>query len=175
MDDYKVKQLQMMLTHETSGTEEHYGARLSHWYGDTNTLTIDAGGIRALIQYYSEHDTDLEGRTITHNGHTFELVDAVPLGYSIWNIGENMVDGYLPFCRLKQVQPFPGGRAIETDTLKAIKCEGAQIILAAVGYGPETPEEMERYIQKYSGNKNRAFEVERMKKALPFMRKLKWR
>lgn len=32
--------------------------------------------------------------------HSFELVDRVPLGYSIWNIGENMADGYLPLCRL---------------------------------------------------------------------------
>ena len=76
--------------------------------------------------------------------HTFELVDRVPLGYSIWNIGENMADGYLPLCRLAAVQPFPGGRSIEVDTLKAIKCEGAQEILAAAGWGPETLDEMER-------------------------------
>lgn len=50
-----------MLEHETSKSEEHYGARLSHWWGDTNTLTIDAGGLKALIEYYSKHDTDLEG------------------------------------------------------------------------------------------------------------------
>lgn len=50
-----------MLAHETSKSEEHYGARLSHWYGDTNTLTIDAGGLKALIRYYETHNTDLEG------------------------------------------------------------------------------------------------------------------
>lgn len=61
MDEYKVKQLKQMLEHETSKSEEHYGARLSHWCGDTNTLTIDAGGLKALIEYYSKHDTDLEG------------------------------------------------------------------------------------------------------------------
>lgn len=59
-DDYKVKQLQQMLAHETSNSEEHYGARLSHWYGDAQVLTIDAGGLRALIDYYSKHDTNLE-------------------------------------------------------------------------------------------------------------------
>lgn len=61
MDEYKVKQLKKMLEHETSESEEHYGARLSHWYGDTNALTIDAGGLKALIRHYSKHDTDLEG------------------------------------------------------------------------------------------------------------------
>ena len=60
MDKYKVKQLRQMLAHETSENEEHYGARLSHWYGDTNTLTIDTGGLKALIRYYETHNTDLE-------------------------------------------------------------------------------------------------------------------
>ena len=60
MDDYKVKQLQKMLAHETSASETHYGANLSHWYGDANALTIDAGGLSALIRHYQEHDTDLD-------------------------------------------------------------------------------------------------------------------
>lgn len=60
MDEYKVKQLRQMLAHETGGGE-HYGARLSHWYGDARTLTIDAGGLKALIAYYETHNTDLEG------------------------------------------------------------------------------------------------------------------
>lgn len=107
-------------------------------------------------------------------GHTFELVDFVPLGYLIWNIGENMADGYLPLCRLAAIQPFPGGRNIEVDTLKAIKCEGAQVILAAAGFGPETPDDMERYIERNKNKPHRQYEVEKMKAALPYMRKLKW-
>lgn len=121
-----------------------------------------------------------DGRKITvtgplgHKSDTFEIVDYIPHGYSIWNIGENMADGYLPLCRLCAVQPFPGGRSIETNTLKAIKCEGAQVILSAVGFGPEKPEEMERYIKKNEGRPNRQYQVELMKKALPYIRKLKW-
>lgn len=61
MDKYKVEQLKLMLAHEESRKEEHYGARLSHWYGDAKVLTIDAGGLRALIKYYSDNDTDLDG------------------------------------------------------------------------------------------------------------------
>ncbi len=60
MDAYKVKELRKMLEHETSKADEHYGAHLSHWYGDANALTIDAGGLRALIWYYSTHDTNLD-------------------------------------------------------------------------------------------------------------------
>lgn len=58
-DQYKVEQLLKMLSHETS-PEEHYGARLHHDGGDTKVLTIDAGGLRALITHYAAHRTDLE-------------------------------------------------------------------------------------------------------------------
>ena len=79
-------------------------------------------------------------KTIECNGDIFELVGFVPRGYQIWNIGENMLDGYLPLCRLKARQPFDGAREIETDTLKAIKIDGAQTILKAVGGGQNTIE-----------------------------------
>ena len=116
----------------------------------------------------------MEKQTITHHGHTFELVDRVPRGYFVWNIGKNMIDGYLPLCRLAFFQPFPGGRNIEVETLKAIKCEGAQTILAAIGWGPETPEEMERYIEQHERKGTNAMEVELMKMALPLMRQIWW-
>ena len=33
--------------------------------------------------------------------YTFRLVDHIPLGYIIWNIGKHhMPEGYLPLCRL---------------------------------------------------------------------------
>lgn len=54
---YKTKQLKQMLEHETSKSEEHYGANLKHWYGDTNPLTIDAGGLQALIDHYQKLDS----------------------------------------------------------------------------------------------------------------------
>ena len=73
----------------------------------------------------------MERKTITNGNDIFELVNEFPLGYHIWKI--NMCDGYLPLCRLRFFQPFPGAQYIELDTLKAIKCEGAQIILAAIG------------------------------------------
>ena len=67
---------------------------------------------------------------------TYEVVTEPPLGYIIWNIGDNAPEGYLPFCRLSARQPFPGGRTIETDTLRALKCDGWDIILDAIGFGP---------------------------------------
>ena len=57
-DSYKVDELLKMLRHETNENETHYGAHLTHWIGDAKPLTIDAGGISALIIYYSNHDTE---------------------------------------------------------------------------------------------------------------------
>lgn len=118
-----------------------------------------------------------EAKTITNGKLSFEIVDHVPLGYQIWNIGKNMVPGYLPLCRLKYLQPYEGARQIEVDTLKAIQTEGAQIILAAVGGGENTIKAMEQYIQQHQKAENGSweqFQVERMQKALPYMKQLRW-
>lgn len=109
--------------------------------------------------------------TIHDEKHTFEIVEEVPFGYQIWNIGKNMIEGYLPFCRLSSRQPFAGGRSIEADTLKAMKVDGAQTILDAVGYGPSTVKEMEDHIEKYA--QRRPYECNKMKAALPYMKRVK--
>ena len=123
--------------------------------------------------------------TITHTvlnvTNTFEIVDFVPLGYQIWNIGKNAPDGYLPLCRLKSNQPFnqsfDSGMEIETETLKAIRIDGAEIILAAIGDGQNTIELMERYIKRYRNAKPGTYsyrQVKRMEKAIPIMKSIKW-
>lgn len=115
--------------------------------------------------------------TVLNTTHTFEIVDFVPLGYQIWNIGKNAPDGYLPLCRVKGNQPFDGGMEIESDTLKAIKIEGAQTILAAIGGGQNTIKSMERYIKRYRNAKPGTYsykQVKRMEKALPIIKSIKW-
>ena len=114
---------------------------------------------------------------ISDGKDTFEVVDFIPRGYCIWKIGKHMIDGYLPLCRLKAQQPFPGAREIEPDTLKAIKTEGAQKILAVAGSGHDTIEKMEGYIRKHQNATHGTWEytmVQRMQEALPYMRQLKW-
>jgi hypothetical protein len=109
---------------------------------------------------------------INDGEHIFELVDHVPLGYSIWNIGKNMPDGYLPFCRI-----IPGTDNIEPDTLKAIKLDDAQIILSAIGGGVNTIKKMERYLKRYEYSRHGTYayhQVQKIKLALPLMRSFKW-
>ena len=57
-DPYKVLMLRRMLAHETEPGVTHYGANLRHAAPDVKPLTIDAGGIAALIEYYSTHVPD---------------------------------------------------------------------------------------------------------------------
>ena len=108
--------------------------------------------------------------------HNFEITDRVESGYEIWNIGRNMPDGYLPLCRMKKDQPFEGGREIEADTLKCIPAPEAQTILSAIGYGPNTPSEMRKYIAKYTKSRKgwAKHALVKFERALPIMERLVW-
>lgn len=54
-----------------------------------------------------------------HRSRTFEVVDKIPNGYIVWNIGDNMVDGYIPLA-----MPM-GDYEINPWLLKAIKIDDA--------------------------------------------------
>ena len=130
------------------------------------------------VQTVKEKYPDEAGDTkeIVSNGqHIFTVVKIAPLGYEIWNIGRHAPEGYIPFCRLKAVQPFDGCREIETDTLRAVKSEHWDVIMDAVGYGPATLKEMEKYVKKHKDNPTKANAVAKMEKALPYMREIEWR
>lgn len=115
---------------------------------------------------------DLMGQEseLAWEGLTFRLTDNfIRPAYHIWNIP--MPDGYVPLCRLKQVQPFSGGREVDTETLFAIRTDGARAILAAQGAGPESSSEMRDYImeRKNSANEWEQKKIRRMRVAIPFL------
>lgn len=56
---------------------------------------------------------------IATNRWKFEVVSKIPTGYEIWNIGKNMVDGYIPLAEVDGYEIIP-------ETLKAIRIEDAQ-------------------------------------------------
>lgn len=53
--DWKISQLKQMLNYETIPEQTHYGANLKHPDSGAKPIQIDAGGIKALIEYYSTH------------------------------------------------------------------------------------------------------------------------
>lgn len=107
--------------------------------------------------------------TITHHGHSYEIVDSIPYGYEIWNIGNNAPEGYVPLCR----PIHPGSYHIDPDTLKAIKCDNAQIIMDAVGYCEMN--DMERYVKRYENARPGTYAYRaacKIKRALPYIKQL---
>lgn len=113
--------------------------------------------------------------TMVYHGNTYEVVDTWPLGYEIWQIGDNAPDGYVPLCRLKMVQPFDGARDIEPDTLKLIRSSGARAIMNAAHCGLTTLARMETFLEQNRNAVKGTYEAtlcHRVELALPHMREL---
>lgn len=109
-------------------------------------------------------------------GEEYEIVKSIPSDYYIWNIGRNMKEGYLPLCKLVK----EGGYDIDPNSLKAIKCEGAQEILSVIGFFKgfdinKLSKQFETYIKR---NKKSKYDctlkrVEKVEKALKYFSKVK--
>ncbi len=113
---------------------------------------------------------------IVYGKNTFTIVNEVPDGYKIWNIGPYMLKGFIPLCRLKQELLQKGLYVIEKDCLLAIKSEGSDKIMAAIGGGYHTVALMEKFLSDNPKPKEDSWEAKqilRIKAALPYMRKIK--
>lgn len=104
---------------------------------------------------------------LTVGKDTFEIVDFIPYGYHIWNIGRNMKEGYLPLVLLGG---YDGYQVI--GVMKALPLQDAQKILSVIGEGNDNPKKMRACIEKYEARGNNPEKVERMKEALDIMLKI---
>lgn len=86
--------------------------------------------------------------TIRDKKYEYEIVDRIPTGFCVWNIGDNMADGYIPLCE----SLYPEAKkddlrryAINVYTLKAIKLSKGEVKAlreaAAVGINSKTTAE----------------------------------
>ena len=91
--------------------------------------------------------------TITHTAHrthTYEVVEKIPAGFFVWNIGRNAPAGYIPIAELADGETH----TINPDTLKAIKLNDDEITKLdnAASYGITTLKEAQKAIaSKRSG------------------------
>jgi hypothetical protein len=100
--------------------------------------------------------------------HTFEIVDFIPYGYHIWNIGKNMKEGYLPLVLLGG---YDDCQVIGTK--KAIYLKDAQKVLSVMGYGTNTVKKLESYIDKHNDSEGEKDLIKKMKEALLIMYEIK--
>ena len=64
--------------------------------------------------------------------NTFDVVEKIPVGFFVWNIGDNMTDGYIPLC--ERLYPDVNEDdlryySINTNTLKAIKLNEDEVLM----------------------------------------------
>ena len=120
--------------------------------------------------------TELEYIYSTDGKYRFQVVDECPLGYDVWNIPADTIRGYLPFCRLSSHQQFPGDRQVDTETLKAVRCDHAGEIIEATTMGYYTPQDIETALKKAKTGKSELldFTIKTLETALPYMKALPW-
>lgn len=109
--------------------------------------------------------------TVSNGKHTFEIVDRIPKGYNIWNIGA--VEEYLPLCEPEDQEGF--SYKVNVNTLKAIKCDKAQEIMWLAVQGINTPEKVKERLldpdnHRYFFDKNLV--IRTMQEVLPIMEKI---
>lgn len=105
-------------------------------------------------------------RTITTGSmkkHTFEIVDKIPTGFFVWNIGDNMeTNEYIPLC--EKLRPNDKDNYdINLTTLKAIKLdpETVKILREAAHYGLTNKRSIEMTLKRTpkSARAKRKFEL----------------
>ena len=122
------------------------------------------------------NDTKIDKKQITFADYTLKVVDEVPGGYKIWNIGPYTLKGYIPLCRIKSRRRMDGLMEIEVGTLLAVKTEGAYIIMNAIGGGCHTVALMEKFLLDNPDPVKGSWEAKKvywLKRALPYMKQIK--
>lgn len=105
-------------------------------------------------------------KQIKSEGNTFQIVEKIPEGFSIWNIGEHMgTHEYIPLCEPLHPEN-KDDYSINTETLKAVKVapeEWEKLNKAAI-IGVANLKEAERALKSkrrgyWSGRKRAAAEI----------------
>lgn len=88
--------------------------------------------------------------------HEYEIVEKIPKGFMVWNIGDNMGNkNYIPLCEWEYPDDENNFK-IRTDTLKAIKLnvESVKILSKAACYGVSTLDEAKKVVAKGNPSKD---------------------
>lgn len=103
--------------------------------------------------------------------YKFEVVDKIPYQYRIWNVDKNVVKGYIPLIELSPYQPFIGGRNINIETMKVLKCDDYAVIMDNL-YLIKSVKQTEKWFKENIDNPHKRWEIHCIEKSLPFIKKL---
>ena len=120
-----------------------------------------------------------EDYIITRDTHgkdlKYGIVDAVPSGYLIWNIGEYAPDGFIPLCICDE------NLHVDVESLKAIRYDNEEerrFLLRSAGWGADNllycKKNIARLEKKTKRNTLEQYELDLLRKALPYLMKIKW-
>lgn len=111
---------------------------------------------------------------LVNGRHVFEIVESIPAGYVVWNIGKNMTDGWLPLCKV-----IPGTYNVEVDTLCALRIsneEELNLLREAAHYGSDNLSNCQKIVDKLSGKELKGYmtkkKYELAVKVLPIFQKI---
>lgn len=78
----------------------------------------------------------------------FEIVSEWPNGYQVWNIGRANFPHpfYIPLCKLGY-NPEPWMRNVDTNSLKAFKCESEEVALKCLKKASQNGCDYEDYLK----------------------------
>lgn len=94
------------------------------------------------------------------DSYVFQVVHYLPR-MEVWNIRDDMIEGYIPFCRLSSDQRFPGGRQVDTNYLLAVKTPYAREIMHAVSLtGEHQIESLVRFLEDYLAKGTKKYRTE---------------
>lgn len=98
----------------------------------------------------------------------FEVVNKIPGGYVIWNIGDNMNDGYLPVAIVRDNMVVP-------SSLKAIAINNEadlKILRKAAGYGISTLRKAKKAVHISPTTAYLRIKKDYAQKALPILERI---
>ncbi len=96
----------------------------------------------------------IETKDTFGNIKSYEVVEKIPEGFFVWNIGNNMgSDEYIPLCELLSKDDK---YSINPNTVKAIKlsCESVKLLREAASYGVESLKKAKQVVARKSEPKS---------------------
>ncbi len=101
--------------------------------------------------------------------YIFEVVEKIPKGFEVWNIGEIGGGEYIPIC-----QVVNGTYSVRVETLKAIKLskEEVAILAKAASAGIKTVSDAKRKLSRSAKTAYAKENQRRAEKALPILERI---